>query len=342
MQNRHVIREKRRKKIRRRRIFAFIVLPILTLILAVGGYAGYLYYTASDVLKDSYDGSTAKERPVNPADDNVSVLFMGVDDSDVRNSGEGSRTDALLLATFNDDDKSVKLLSIPRDSYVYIPGKDKYSKITHAHAYGGVKYTIDTVENLLQVPVDYYVKMNFNAFVEVIDALGGVTVDVPYTFTEQDSSDKAGAITIEEGTQTLDGEEALAFARTRKKDSDIERGKRQQQLIQAIVEKASSASSITKYANVIQGIGHNMKTNMTFSEMKGFTHYVMASNLSIETLNLKGSDSYINGAYYYQLDEAALASTIEELQVHMDTNKTADSSTDATMADEYAGSSGTE
>ncbi|KMY43033.1 transcriptional regulator [Bacillus sp. FJAT-27916] len=339
MQNRQAERIKRRKKIRRRRIVAFIVLPILTLILAVGGYAAYLYYTASDVLKDSYDGSTVSERAVNPADDNVSVLFMGVDDSDVRNSGKGSRTDALLLATFNDDDKTVKLLSIPRDSYVYIPDKGTYSKITHAHAYGGVEYTINTVENLLQVPVDYYVKMNFNAFVDVVDALGGITVDVPYTFSEQNSKDKAGAITIEEGTQTLDGEEALAFARTRKKDSDIERGKRQQQLIQAIVEKASSASSITKYANVIQGIGKNMKTNMTFAEMKGFTNYVMASDLSIESLNLKGSDSYINNVYYYQLDEANLASTIEELQVHMDVNKTADSSTDTSTTDEYAGSS---
>ena len=80
-----------------------------------------------------------------------------------------------------------------------------------------------------------------------------------------------------------------------------------------------------------------MKTNMTFSEMKGFTHYVMASNLSIETLNLKGSDSYINGAYYYQLDEADLASKIEELQVHMDVKKTAESSTDASVTGEYAG-----
>jgi len=146
---------------------------------------------------------------------------------------------------------------------------------------------------LLDVPVDYYVKMNFNAFVDVVDALGGIEVDVPYTFSEQNSKDKAGAITLEKGLQTLDGEEALALARTRKKDSDIERGKRQQQILEAIIDKASSAKSITKYAGVIEGVGKNMTTNMTFKEMKSFANYALAaSDLQIETINMEGQDSY--------------------------------------------------
>ncbi len=330
MQNRQMRKVRRRKK-NKKRIAAVILFPILIVVLVAGGYAGYLYVKAQNVLSDSYDDGFVKNgRDVNPAKDNVSVLFMGVDDSSVRDNEKGSRTDALMLATFNDDKKTVKLLSIPRDSYVYIPGKENYSKITHAHAYGGVKYTIDTVEELLDIPVDYYVKMNFNAFVDVVDALGGIDVEVPYTFTEQDSSDKQGAITLEEGLQTLNGEEALALARTRKKDSDIERGKRQQQILTAIIDKAASAGSITKYANVIEGIGKNMKTNMTFKEMKSFTSYVLgAANLQIESINLEGQDSYIGGTYYYQLDEQALENTKLELQQHLDYKKDAETESES-------------
>ncbi|QFK72902.1 LytR family transcriptional regulator [Pradoshia sp. D12] len=326
MQNRQNMRKVRRRRKNKKRIAAVILFPILIVILVAGGYAGYLYVKAQNVLSESYDENFANDgRGVNPAKDNVSVLFMGVDDSSVRNNEKGSRTDALMLATFNDKEKTVKLLSIPRDSYVYIPGKDNYSKITHAHAYGGVKYTIDTVEELLDVPVDYYVKMNFNAFVDVVDALEGIEVNVPYTFSEQNSNDEQGAITLEEGLQTLNGEEALALARTRKKDSDIERGKRQQEILTAIIDKAASAKSITKYADVIEGIGKNMKTNMTFKEMKSFSSYVLAaSNLQIESISLEGKDSYIGGTYYYQLDEQSLENIKQELQAHLDYKKDAE------------------
>ncbi len=327
MQNRHTVRRKRRKKLKKRRILALILIPVLLVVLAGGGYAAYLYYKASNVLSDSYDG-TSSERGVNPAKDNVSVLFMGVDSSDVRKNEKGSRTDALMLATFNDKEKTVKLLSIPRDSYVYIPGKDTNSKITHAHAYGGVKYTIDTVEELLDIPVDYYVKMNFNAFVDVIDALDGIEVEVPYTFSEQNSKDQKNAIKLEKGLQTLDGEEALALARTRKLDSDIERGKRQQEILKAIAAKAASVSSLTKYADVIEGIGKNMTTNMTFKEMKSFTSYVIGSKgLTIENVNIKGADAYINGVYYYQLDEESVESVKNDLQVHLGIKEDTESTT---------------
>ena len=317
MQNKHATRRTRRKKLKKRRILALVLIPILLVLLAGGTYAYLLLNKASNVLSESYDGTT-NDRGVNPAKDNVSVLFMGVDDSEVRNNSTGSRTDALMLATFNDKDKTVKLLSIPRDSYVFIPGKDKYSKITHAHAYGGVKYTVDTVEEMLDIPVDYYVKMNFNAFVDVIDALGGIEVEVPYTFSEQNSSDKKNAIKLEKGLQTLDGEEALALARTRKLDNDIERGKRQQEILKAIAAKATDLSSLTKYADVIEGIGKNMTTNMTFKEMKSFTSYVLGGKgLEIENVNLEGADDYINGTYYYRLDDESLDTVKDELKVHL-------------------------
>ncbi|TCN26731.1 LCP family protein [Mesobacillus foraminis] len=308
------------KKKKRKRIVRWILMPLLLITVTVGAYGAHLYSKAESVINKSYQpiDREGKRANVNPFEENISVLFIGVDDSQKRKLEGNTRTDAMMLATFNKDDKSVKLLSIPRDSYVYIPGQDVYTKINHAHAYGGVEMTLDTVENLLDVPVDYYVKMNFNAFMDVIDALNGIEVDVPVTFTEQDSKDKAGAITLEKGLQTLNGEEALALARTRKIDNDIERGKRQQLIIKAIISKAASAKSVANYTDVMEAIGENMSTDLRFNEMVSFIDYATAGNkLSTETLNLAGADSRINGIYYYQLDEAALAQTKLELQTHL-------------------------
>src|SRR5690625_7582504 len=131
---------------------------------------------------------------------------MGVDSSEEREQAGPGRTDAMIFATLNKDSKSVKLVSIPRDSLVYIPEVGYETKINHAHAHGGTTAAIDTVENLFELPVDYYVKLNFEAFIDVIDTLNGIEMDVPYEFKEQDSTDKANAIHLMEGEQTLNGE----------------------------------------------------------------------------------------------------------------------------------------
>lgn len=312
------------KKKRRKRILLWIVMPILLLILGATAYGGVLYNKAESVMNKSYKPIERDSKQANVELENTSILFIGVDDSDKRKSNGSSRSDALMLATFNKEEKSIKLLSIPRDSYVHIPEKEIYTKINHAHAYGGVKLTLETVEELLDVPVDYYVKMNFNAFIDVIDALDGVEVDVPFTFSEQDSEDHAKAITLEKGLQQLDGEEALAFARTRKMDSDIKRGERQQQIFKAIVAKGSSVKSISNYTDVIEAVGNNMSTDLTFDQMKSFISYIQAgSGIDIESLSLKGEDSYIDGIYYYQLDEAGLEETKSTLKTHLNRTDTA-------------------
>lgn len=242
-----------------------------------------------------------------------------------------------MLATLNEKEKSVKLLSIPRDSYVYIPERGYNDKITHAHYFGGVTSTIETVENLLDVPVDYYAKMNFDAFMDVVEALGGIEVDVPVTFTEQNSKDQKGenAIHLEKGLQTLNGEEALALARTRKIDNDIERGKRQQLIMKAIMDKAVSAQAITKYSKLMEAVGDNMTTDLSFSNIQSLLAYATAENgLQVESLTLTGSDGNVDGAYVYQLDPTALEETKAILQEHLgikdDINSSDDTTTDTT------------
>lgn len=313
----------KKRKLKKR--FFLIMIPLI-LLLSAGIFAGYLYIKADSVLKDSFDDegrekSELRDKIVDPKVDDVSVLIMGVDESDKRENSDSARTDTLMVATLNKEERSIKLLSIPRDSWVYIPEVDYINKINHAHAYGGTKATIDTVENLLEIPIDYYVKINFEAFIKVVDSLNGITVDVPYELQEQDSKDKANAIHLYPGEQLLNGEEALALARTRKLDNDIERGKRQQEIIKSIIDKSISLNSILKYDDIIEAIGGNMTTNMTFSEMKSFIAYgVQGNDLKIDTLTLEGEDMWVynpNKLYYYELDEEALEETKQVLKEHL-------------------------
>ncbi|MFA8440084.1 LCP family protein [Pueribacillus sp. YX66] len=316
-----------RKKRRRKKVFWFLVFPILLIAIVSTGYGAYLYKKAEVIMSNAFfddrGKSDLRDKRVDPNFDNVSVLFIGVDTSEKRGNDENGRSDALMLATLNKDEKSVKLLSIPRDSRVYVPEVGYETKINHAHSHGGPRATIETVENLLEIPVDYYVRLDFEAFMEVVDALGGIDVDVPYTFSEQDSKDRPNAITLEAGLQRLNGEEALALARTRKLDNDIERGKRQQEIMKAILKRAASGTSVVKYGDVIEAIGSNMKTNMTFDEMKAFIDYGISGNLVVETLNLEGNDLRLPNSrglnvYYWQLDNLALAELKTDLKTHLE------------------------
>lgn len=300
-----------------------ILLVVLILLLAFGG--GYIYYlfhsgkkaAENAYVEDSRTKSELRDESVQPLTDNISIMIVGIDDSEKRSQGEGnSRSDALLVATLNNKDKSIKLVSIPRDSYVYIPTVGYKDKITHAHAYGGIDATRETVEGLLNVPIDYYFRVNFDAFIEIVDALGGVTVDVPYEINELDENDKR-TVHLMPGTQEVNGREALALARTRHQDSDVERGKRQQMILEAIASKATSVTSFTKYDKVLAAVGNNMQTDMTFDEMKSLFAYLQNGMPDIDSLSLKGSDDMSSGIYYYLLQDDSLLKTRQTLQKHL-------------------------
>ncbi|PDY81674.1 LytR family transcriptional regulator [Bacillus cereus] len=322
-----------------------IIISVILLVLIVGGgYTWFLANKASSAIRNAAhdlargDKSDLRDKAVKPITNNVSVLIMGVDESDVRGKeyGEAIRTDALLLATFNKDSKTVKLLSIPRDTYTYIPVEKKKDKITHAHAFGSAKNgkdggpqaSIDAVEKLMNVPVDYFVKFNFKSFIKIVDDLGGIEVDVPVEFTEQDSNDNAEAIHLKKGVQKLNGEEALALARTRHIDSDAMRGQRQQLVIEAILKKLTSAGSVTKVGNIIDDINGQFVTNLTFDDMLSFYKY--GSDSEIEKLQLQGDDCYMakgddtcskspggGRTYYYNPDKKDLANVTNELRSHL-------------------------
>ncbi|WP_337018003.1 LCP family protein [Oceanobacillus massiliensis] len=308
----------------KKKVIVSILILFLILIGTGVGYSAYIYSMTEEMVIESHESikrpensSPYRTEDINPVEDNVSVLFIGVDDSEHRNN-QNSRSDALILATFNIKESSVKLLSIPRDSYVYIPEVDYSSKINHAHAYGGPLATIETIEHLLEIPVDYYVRLDFNAFIEVVDTLDGIEFDVPYEMVELDSDDNEESIHLYPGKQHVNGEEALALARTRKYDSDIERGQRQQELLNAIINKAISTKTFFRIDELVTAIGTNMKTNMTFEELKSFFLFGIGRDISMKTVNLNGSGGYLDdGGWYFVINEDSKSLVQEELQKHL-------------------------
>lgn len=308
---------------RRRKILKITAILSVSLLICLSVFGIWLVKKAEFAANNAYtadgrDKSDLREEQVEPLNDNISILFIGIDDSAARNqSSDNIRSDALVLATLNNADKSIKLVSIPRDTYAYIPDSGREDKITHAYAYNGPRSTIESVEGLLDVPVDYYMTLNFDAFVDVVDALGGIRAEVPYDMKEKDETDSHNAIELEEGIQQLNGSEALALARTRYYDNDIERGKRQQMILESIMDKALSAGSITRYGNVIEAVGDNMETNLTFRDMQAFFEYAKTGKPDVETLTVEGYDDMSTGIYYYMPDEESLEELQDILQSHL-------------------------
>lgn len=286
----------------------FLILLALVLIVVPIVFATLLFKTSQDAFESSQDSKNAnrqsnlRDNKVNPEEQPISILFLGIDDNDGRRKkgqdAEHSRSDAMILTTFNQSKHQSRMLSIPRDTISYIPKVGYYDKITHAHAYGGPIAAMDSVEATMNVPVDYYVRVNMKAFVEAVNELGGIYYDVPYDLNEPNTDD-TGKIKIKKGYQKLNGDEALAVARTRHHDSDLKRGQRQMELIKILFQKAQEVDSIDKLDNVIQIVGKNAKHNLTNSEIKALAKMYLTNDVEIKTAQLKGKDDMLNGIYYY-------------------------------------------
>ena len=229
----------------------------------------------------------------------------------------------MILSTFNADKEQIRMLSIPRDTISYIPKVGYYDKITHAHAYGGPTASMDSVEATLDLPVDYYVRINMEAFVDAVDELGGIKYDVPYNINEPNTND-TGKIKVKKGYQNLNGDEALAVARTRHQDSDLKRGQRQMDLIKKLFAKAQKADSFNKLDDVVEIVGKNAKHNLSYDEIKVLATSYLKDDIKIKSSQLEGDDDYLNGIYYYNPDIKNILSTTNMLRSDLDLPKIKD------------------
>ncbi|WP_277584741.1 LCP family protein [Psychrobacillus antarcticus] len=221
-----------------------------------------------------------------------SLLVAGIDE----NKGETyGRSDMLLLVTVHPNLGKISMVNIPRDTRVYVEELEREDKVNHTYSNGGIDYTINALEKLLEIPIDFYVSTNFQGFEDIVDTLGGIEVDVPFTVNIQ-MADTLEWKTYIEGPMVLKGNEALAYVRMRKKDpeGDIGRNKRQKQVIQEILNESTSFSSISKLDDLIKNVGDNVKTNISTSDYWSFIQLSQQLKGSpIDQLTLEGYDERI-------------------------------------------------
>lgn len=272
------------------------VTGIILLVLIVGGgiYAYNVYSSLKKTVATMHqpvDRKTEKrDKPVAfDKKEPFSVLMLGVDER----AGDKGRSDTIIVLTVNPNNNSVKMLSIPRDTRTEIIGKGKEDKINHAYAFGGVEMSMDTVENFLDIPIDYYIQVNMEGFKDIVDAVGGVTVQNKLEFTQ----DK---VHFAKGELTLNGKEALAYTRMRKQDprGDFGRQERQRQVIQAVMKEGASLSTLTNYGNIFDALGKNVKTNLTFDQMVDIQKNYKSAAGNVTQMEIAEQGTKIGGIYY--------------------------------------------
>ncbi|ARA98314.1 MULTISPECIES: LytR family transcriptional regulator [Geobacillus] len=310
------MRAKRRKK---RKWLRWVGIIVALLIIGSGVFAYSVYHNLKQTANEMHEKvnwkSEKRQEEVSfERKTPISILLMGVDER----KGDKGRADTLIVLTVNPNKQSIEMVSVPRDTRTEIIGKGMQDKINHSYAFGGVEMTMATVEHFLDIPIDYYIKVNMESFRDIVDAVGGVTVNNPFAFTYEGTHFPKGEI-------TLNGEEALKYSRMRYDDprGDFGRQDRQKQIIQAIIEKGASFSSLTNYSDVLAAIGKNIKTNLTFEDMKEIQANYKDARKQIKQLHITGQGTKINGIYYLLVPDSERTAISNELKEHLELSATA-------------------
>lgn len=334
----HTARKKPRRR-NRRRLF---VLFGLCLLLLFGGAAGALLWKVDDAIElassdtlngvntliEQTDSSYQQEKP-------LSIVILG---RDTRPETGSLNTDVMIVTVVNPKTKKVTMVSLPRDTRVKIPGYSNYHKINAVYSNGeherrvaeangripeenGVTLTKKTLKELLGIPVQYYVEVDFDGFKAIIDELGGIEVNVDRRLVYDDPTDDTH-IDLQPGLQVLNGEQALGYVRHRHDNrgpkyysSDFDRNRRQQEVIKAIVDKVTSFGGLSKVMKLIDVGAQHVRTDLSPEQIKGLAKDFIGINSSaITTLE---TDAYWKEPYTY-LPKEKLAEIRTTLQNEME------------------------
>ena len=271
----------------------------------------------------TYKIKKAIEDTAKTTDKNVfNIYISGIDTSGAVSTV--SRSDVNLILTVNMNTHKILMTTTPRDSYVRIPdgGADQYDKLTHAGIYG-IETSVKTLENLYDIPINYYARLNFTSFVKLINALGGVTVYNDQAFTSLNGNYNFGVGNI----NLTSGEEALGFVRERYslEHGDYDRGNNQLKVIQAIVEKLTSFQSVSNYSDVISTLQDSIQTNMPLNTMMSLVNEQLDSGktfiFSSQEVTGTGSTGQLTSyampnasLYMIQLDDASVAKASQAIK----------------------------
>lgn len=258
------------------------------------------------------------------------VLLLGSE------SLQNDLADSIILITFNPKILTSTILSIPRDSYIPIACKNnKENRINTASSYG-TECMIDSVSNLTGIKIDYYFKINFTGIVDLVDALGGVNVNVPFSFCEQNSKRQWGANTIyvKKGPQVLNGEEALALSRNRHTWAhcakewrnyaaplDFGRSQNQQMVIEAMMDKLKKVRNVDDFYKILTVISNNLDSNMQTDQMLSLYDTgkrMLTSGINVEKLYVEVYDVYVNGASMLQIHNKSNEAVVKAMKTNLE------------------------
>ncbi|MBO1298673.1 MULTISPECIES: LCP family protein [unclassified Enterococcus] len=258
----------------RKKVFLSILTVLVLMTLGVVGYVGKIYFDIRATVNESYEASERIETELDYlAGDPFSILLLGTDEGDLEREEHG-RTDTMIVATVNPKKELTTLVSLPRDTYTEIIGQGFHDKINHAYAFGGISTSIATVENLLDIPIDYYAQIDLKGMKELVDLVGGVEVNNSFSFHYE-------GVDFPIGKLQLDGEDARKYSRMRYEDPDGDYGRqnRQRQILTGFLDQARSVNTLANYKEMLDVIGENTQTNISWetSQML-FRHYRTALN----------------------------------------------------------------
>ena len=274
--------------------------------------------TVADSTEAADEESRAEAGALTPSElleagEPVSILLLGVDTGDLGRTEQG-RSDSMVVLTINPHTQKTTLFSIPRDTYTEIVGNGTSDKINHAYAFGGTAMSINTVQQMLDIPIDFYVMVNMAGIQEVVDAVGGITVESPLAFIQN-------GYDFVEGTNQLDGDAALAFARMRYEDpaGDTGRQGRQRQVIEGVIHKLATPETLLNYQTILQSLSSNVQTSFQLSDFYTLQNqdYLGAVD-NINQQQLGGTGDMMNGIYYNFVDEAELTRVHDLLQAELE------------------------
>lgn len=301
-----------------KKIFLIIFSIVAVLVIGLIGVAAKLYFDVSNSINETYQ-SVERDREDRLRENDVdlsqqesfSVLLMGIDTGDLGRVEQG-RSDTMMVATISPQDNQTTVVSIGRDSYVDIVGHGTTDKINHAYAFGGPAMAMNTVEKFLDIPIDHYVSINMAGLKELVDAVGGIEVDNEITFS-QDGFDFAI------GRTSLNGEQALAYSRMRYEDpnGDYGRQERQRKIVEGIVKKVLSLDGITQYQTILNAVEQNMKTDMSFDDMRTLAFNYRSAFQTIKQDQLQGEGFMHDGISYQRVSDEELARVQKELKAQL-------------------------
>lgn len=291
---------------KKRKKFPVVLTIVLVLILAVAGWGWSVWVRIFE------------KHPVKPPDSNsqdpvivdpvpekniMNVLVLGIDQI----KDEPARADTIIVMSLNEDTGEVAMISIPRDARVEIPGRGM-DKINHAMAYRGeLQLMISTVEKLLGVPMHHYVYTNFAGFTRIVDALGGVTVNVEKRMIHDGPY---FPIDLQAGRQKLNGSQALGYVRYRG-DGDFNRMRRQQEFLKVLATETLQVRKVLVLPQLMEQLARHVRTDMTIPQLLSFTKKATEMDFDeVHTVTLLGRTTSVNGVSYVAIEEEQLADTI--------------------------------